>query len=254
MSVGKFVRFSAATLGVLAVLNTARAADFYGGYKDQPAPAPIPAPAWQGFYIGSYGGWGWNSINAADNAVILTNRGSIPFGSSGGNGFLGGAELGYNVQSGIFVFGIEADLGGLDETARGVFVDSANASRVIFVDSGAGFYSDITGRGGVLLGNAFIYGKGGFAYFTGNVRVIDSYDGIFQNSASFTGWTIGAGVEYQIAPNLTVKIEYQYLDIDNGNFSCCIPSSPGRLDDNITANTLKIGVNYMLQGIHTVLN
>ena len=254
MSVGKFVRFSAATLGVLAVLNSARAADLYGGYKDQPPPASVPTPAWEGFYIGGYGGWAWSSINAANNAVILTNQGSVPFGNSGSNGFLGGAELGYNAQSGIFVYGVEADLGGLGDTAKGVFVDSTNAHRVILVDSASGFYSDITGRGGVLLGNAFIYGKGGFAFFTGNVRVIDSYDGIFQNSGSFMGWTVGAGIEYKIVPNLTVKIEYQYLDIDNKNFSCCISSSNARLDDLITANTLKIGINYLLHGMHTALN
>ncbi len=124
MSVGKYVGFSAATLGVLAVLNTARAADLYGGYKD--GQAAVRAPGWQGFYIGGYGGWAWSSINAANNAVIITNRASNPFGSSGGNGLLGGAQLGYNVQSGVFVYGIEADFGGLDTTAKGLFVDPAN--------------------------------------------------------------------------------------------------------------------------------
>lgn len=250
MSVRKFVVFSAATLGVLAVWNTARAADLYGGYKDP----GVPPPAWQGFYIGSYGGWAWSSINAANNAVILTSPGSSPFRSSGGDGWLGGAELGYNVQSGLFVYGIEADVGILDTGAKGIFVDSVTPSRVITVKSDGGFYTDITGRGGLLLGNALFYAKGGFAYFTGSVRVIDAHDNLFQNSGSFTGWTVGGGVEYQVIPNLTVKVEYQYLDLDNGNFSCCLPASYGRLNDNITSNTVKIGVNYILHGIRTSLN
>ncbi len=252
MSVGMFVRFGAATLGALVLANTAEAADLYGGYKDPPG--AIGAPAWQGFYVGGYAGWAWSSIDAANNAVLLTNQGSVPFGSSGADGFLGGAQLGYNVQGGTFVYGVEADFGGLDDGARGSFTDPANTNRVISVKSSAGFYGDVTGRAGLLLGNALIYGKGGFAFFTGNVRVTDAFDGINQDSGTFTGWTVGGGVEYQIAPNLTVKAEYQYLDLDNGNFSCCFAGSSGRLDDNITANTLKIGFNYLLHGLRSPLN
>ncbi len=128
------------------------------------------------------------------------------------------------------------------------------SNKVTSVKSTGGFYSDITGRGGLLLGNALIYGKGGVAFFTGNVRVIDAYDDISQNSGTFTGWTVGGGVEYQVWSNLTVKVEYQYIDLDNGNFSCCLPSSYGHLEDNITANTVKIGINYSLHGMMYSLN
>ena len=251
MSVGKLV--SAATLGVLVAFGTAQGADLYGGYggyKDEP---PVRAFTWQGFYLGAYWGWAWSSIDAANNAVLLTNQGSMPFGSPSSSGLLGGAEFGYNVQSGNFVYGIEVDLGGLDTGASGSYTDPNNTNRTIFVKSAGGFYGDITGRLGLTFGNALIYAKGGFALFTGNVRVTDALDGINQDSGTFTGWTIGGGVEYQLTPNLSLKVEYQYLDLDNENFSCCFSSS-GHLDDNISSNMVKVGVNYFLHGVRSPLN
>lgn len=257
MLVSKCVRSCAVTFGAMIIANAAQAADFYGstgnygGSKDLPSAAP--QPSWQGFYLGASAGWSWDSINAANNVVILTNNGTVPFSSPGTAGLMGGAQLGYNIQASNFVYGIEADFGGLDTGASGVFTDPKNSSRVTSVKSGAGFYGDVTGRAGLTMGNALLYAKAGFAFFTGNVHISDSYDGINQDSGMFTGWTIGGGIEYKLTRNLTMKAEYQYFDVDNNNFSCCLPSSPGRLDDNITANTLKVGFNYLFSDLRSPL-
>ncbi len=237
--------------------SPALAADFYGSsgnygsYKDVP-PAP-PSSSWQGFYLGPTFGWSWTSINAANNAVVISNNQTVPFSHPGTSGMIGGGQLGYNMQASSFVYGIEADFGALDATASGSSVNP-NSQKIITVKSGVGFYGDVTGRVGVIVGNALIYAKGGFAFFTGNVHVNDVTDGISQDSGTFTGWTAGGGVEYKLSHALTVKAEYQYFDLDNGNFSCCLPSSPGQLDDNITANTLKIGLNYYLNDLRSPLD
>jgi len=47
---------------------------------------------WNGLYIGGAGGWGWTSTKGL-NAT----------------GDFGGAQIGYNYQTGNFVFGVEAD-------------------------------------------------------------------------------------------------------------------------------------------------
>jgi len=258
MLVRKCVRSCAVSIGVMIIANSAQAADYYantgnyGGYKDIPAAAP--QPSWQGYYFGASAGWAWSSIDAANNVVILSNNGTVPFSSPGTTGFFGGAQLGYNVQSGNFVYGIEADFGALDSAAKGSYTVPGIPSRVLSVKSSAGFYGDVTGRAGLVMGNALFYAKGGFAFFTGNVHVADTADGIHQDSGTFTGWTLGGGVEYQMTRNLTVKAEYQYFDVDNSNFSCCLPSSAGRLDDQITANTLKVGFNYLVQSAHSPLD
>ncbi len=255
MLVGKCVLSCAAAFGVMLIAGPALAADVYGstggygGYKDQPT-AP-PQPNWAGFYLGPSFGWSWTTINAANNALIISNNQTVPFSHPGTNGMIGGGQLGYNMQSGNFVYGLEADFGGLDAGASG---SSTVAGKTISVKSSTGFYGDVTGRAGVNVGNALIYAKGGFAFFTGNVHIADIADNISQDSGVFTGWTAGGGIEYKLSRTLTMKAEYLYFDLDNSNFSCCLPTTVGKLDDNITANTFRVGLNYYLNDLRSPLD
>jgi opacity protein-like surface antigen len=265
MSVAKFVQCCAAVLGVIAASHPAQAADYYGGYrdqyggyKDQPYygqayPAHCCALAWQGFYVGGNVGGAWSSVEPASNVVVLGGSGIVPVGNLSTSGFLGGFQLGYNIQAGNFVYGIEADFGGIDTGVSGSFAATPPPARVLVVNSGGGFYGDITGRAGYIVGNALIYAKGGFAFFTGSVRVNDAFDGIAQNSGTFTGWTIGAGVEYYIAPQWTLKVEYQFFDFDNNNFSCCTGAAAGRVENAITSNTVKLGFNFFVYSLRSPL-
>jgi opacity protein-like surface antigen len=251
MSVVKFVRRFAAVLGAVAALHPVQAADIYGGYKDQPYYVPIPP--WQGFYAGGHFGGAWSSIEPASNVVILGGGGAIPIGTIDNSGVFGGVQLGYNFQPSNFVYGIEADFGGMDAGANQDFTDPATRARILHVKSSGGFYGDITGRGGIVLGDALLYAKGGFAFFTGDIRINDSFDNIRQNSGTFTGWTIGGGAEYLIAPQWTVKAEYQYFDFDNNNFSCCTGAATGRIENALTSNTVKVGFNYLMHGLRSPL-
>src|SRR5437016_1047173 len=86
---------------VLAVSTSANAADL------RPAPMPTKAPpvayvtppfSWTGFYIGVNGGGGWGSSHSD-----LTGHTSTSGGMAGGT-------VGYNLQMGSWVFGLEADI------------------------------------------------------------------------------------------------------------------------------------------------
>jgi outer membrane immunogenic protein len=247
MSVVKFVRAGAALLSAILLPLSTQAADLYGGYKEPPAYGPLPL--WQGFYLGANIGAGWSSIDPASNVVLLGGGGSIPIGSLSSSGLLGGMQFGYNVQAGNFVYGIEFDLGGFDTGEKGSFADPATPARVLNVKSSGGFFGDITGRAGFSVGAALIYAKGGFAFFTGDVRVVDGFDNIRQDSGTFTGWTVGGGMEYFIAPNWTAKAEYMYYNFDNNNFSCCTGAATNRIENSLTASTVKIGFNYLLHSL-----
>jgi hypothetical protein len=64
---------------------------------------------WTGFYVGLNGGYGWSqalSISIAEPATDtnLTRSSNMP------SGFVGGGQVGYNWQSGHWVFGFEADI------------------------------------------------------------------------------------------------------------------------------------------------
>ena len=77
------------------------------------------------------------------------------------------------------------------------------------------------------------------------------------HSDTLTGWTIGAGAEYAISPSWSIKAEYQHFDfgsmsyatkescvnISLGNKSCI---KDGKTDASLTADAVKLGINYRL--------
>lgn len=114
-------------------------------------------------------------------------------------------------------------------------------AKLLQIDGSGGFYGDITGRAGILFGpGALFYVKAGWAFFTGDVRLSDPSGTVNMDSNSFTGWTVGAGVEYMVAPDWTVKLEYQYIDLSNDG---------GNLGSTIAADTFKIGFNWYVHSV-----
>ncbi len=147
------------------------------------------------------------------------------------SGFLAGGQIGYNYQfpASNFVAGVEADI---DWTSiRGQLGASLNASDTggdsLSANGYAGSHLEYLGTARVRLGYAFgnllPYITGGFAYGQTSSYYNLNYatsptsapTGDIGNSAQHfqTGWTAGAGLEYQITPNLTFKTEYLYASL-----------------------------------------
>ena len=76
------------------------------------------------------------------------------------------------------------------------------------------------------------------------MNATDSEIGSLLSSANKTklGYTLGAGVEYAMMTNWSVKLEYLYVDL--GKFDCGI--SCGAVSDNVSfkANVVRAGLNY----------
>src|ERR1700682_231243 len=70
-------------------------------YKSPAYTAPIFS--WSGFYIGLNGGYGWGKSN-------WTNAAGTTTGDFNVNGYVFGGTLGYNIQAGSIVYGIEGDI------------------------------------------------------------------------------------------------------------------------------------------------
>src|SRR5262245_12999420 len=106
------------SIAALAALGSASAFA-----ADLPVRMPVKAPpvayvvpfSWTGFYIGGNVGWG----GAGDDRVGFHFDGDFlgDVGNAKPNGIFGGGQIGYNWQTGAWVFGVETDLqfSGLDD-------------------------------------------------------------------------------------------------------------------------------------------
>jgi outer membrane immunogenic protein len=152
----------------------------------------------------------------------------IGFGPASSASWLAGAVAGYNWQRGAFVFGFEGDLSGtgLRSETTGRYSDPTNPNFVFpsaDVVARVDWYGTARARVGWATGSFLVYATGGLAY--GNVSLSDNFslgtpgqnNGIgpqfSQISSLKAGWVAGAGVEYMIKPNLSLNLEYQYVDL-----------------------------------------
>jgi outer membrane immunogenic protein len=236
-------KYLAATAAGLALSGSFLAA---ASAADLGAPAPVyvkappPAWSWTGFYIGADVGAAWSNDDVSPTIFDGT---TFPRTNTMRNsGWLGGGTVGYNFQTGHYVFGVESDLGYLQ--AGKSKLDPPNE-----IDSlNSAFYADLTGRLGYAVDNVLFYGKGGWAYYggRGTTTVIT---GAFTpaSSGTFNGWTAGGGIEYKFTPSWSAKVEYQHYDF--GSATATLTNTVGTVfpyKNELTADSLKIGVNYRL--------
>jgi outer membrane immunogenic protein len=229
----KFLLTTVAIAAIGAALP-ARAADL--GYR-QPYPykaAPAyasPIYNWTGFYVGGHVGGAFSSDN---------NFNGLATGNNGNGRFLGGLQVGGDYQfNPNVVVGVEGQYSWLAGS-----VGAAFPGGYAYTNSQRGLGS-ITGRVGYTWGPGLLYVKGGYAYSDNNESV--TFGGIpvaFATSGDHrNGYTVGAGVEYMFAPNWSAKVEYQYYNFGNANFTApaaLVPSGSFSTDDHV----VKVGVNY----------
>src|SRR5579864_5987311 len=203
----KKIVFGVISAVALSPLVSANAADLPArAYRPAPAVAPSPLYDWSGFYIGLNGGGG-SAHKCWDLVSDSAGDGPGPEGCHDATGGTVGGQIGYRWQSANWVFGVEgqgnwADFKG--NNASLFFASTSNQSRV----DGFGL---ITGQVGYAWNNVLFYVKGGAAV-TG-----DKYDafstGLAPASASETRWggTVGAGLEFGVAQNWSLGVEYDHL-------------------------------------------
>jgi outer membrane immunogenic protein len=276
--------FRATFLGLVgaALISPANAADLgmggggTGGYKDEYVPAAI----WTGLYAGVNSGFGWNGTASRVAATAQdTAYGYFPWaGTAGANstrfdGSLGGGQVGYNFQSGRYVFGIESDIEASALAANTSVtvlsgVPSGFGSAAATSSSDLGWFGTVRGRLGYTWDAAMLYATGGLAYgdvkrslglTISNAYATGNATAAAHSESIETGYTVGAGFEYLIAPRWSLKAEYQYIDLGNGkSLSAAANYGPwgGNTAGTATSHTSydaissgRIGVNYHVGAI-----
>jgi outer membrane immunogenic protein len=240
---------------------------------DLPVKAPLaPAAAavynWSGFYAGINAGGAWSHSGDPSTSASCVGAPGFAFGSyfacadipainavgtgsMSGNGFAGGAQAGYNWQFNSTVVGVEADFDAFhakaSRTATGSYVTLPNQFTVSSsIDTNWLF----TARG--RLGWAFDANILG--YVTGGVAVtrvsaansfLDNTtpgfaaggNGVWSASATKIGWTAGAGAEYALSRNWSLRAEYLYVHFDAVTATGVVTDTAGAYGSAISTST-----------------
>ena len=239
-----------AMTALLFAAAEARAADM------QPAAS---AASWAGPYAGLYAGYGWGTADSTapfdPGPGFFYNFGGDRYSFSA-DGFFGGAAAGYNWQRGTLVTGIEGELGYLGLSGSRV---DPNGIAAGFPDTTTSVKSELfgalTARLGVATGNVLVYVKGGVALLKAKARSEDPCIAppagcgtetlVMTGSNTMTGWTLGAGVEWHIAPRWSMKAEFAWFDFGNvGTSGVSSGGDPYSQTVDITARSARIGLNY----------
>ena len=277
-------RFVALAGSVGLMLTSAAAADLP---VFEPVPEAILAPVsydWSGFYLGVHGGYGWGdpdpeltiesdpALNPPCGeciATLIDREGSL-------DGFLGGAQIGYNAQLDRFVVGIEGDASwsGIDgdefvATTLPAGVGGIGSRAVDFesqASADVNWLATIRGRAGIALDRVLVFATGGAAVaevesnytisITGGTQpsglplpIVGRTFG-FGDDKTLAAWTVGGGLEFAATQHVTIKAEYLFMDFDDID-SAAVDTENGSLSPfsydahtDVLLHTAKLGVNW----------
>lgn len=249
---------------------------------------------WAGAYTGINAGGSWSNSGGSnavtcgapggDDVYICNNTDPTPATellnsltrTSSGGQFTGGALAGVNWQSGMFVYGIEGDLGYLNigkrQTGTGGYTTGGGGGAALGGDTfrvntsaSSDFLMTFRGRLGYAISpNLLAYGTGGLA--VGRTTVSSDYqdththggplggNGAVTESRFKLGWAAGAGLEYAYARNWTVRAEYMYVDLGTSSANMTINNpphvpeyTPFNTSYDMNSHILRAGLSYRFQ-------
>jgi len=207
-----------------AFTGPAMAADLY-----TPAPAMYD---WNGAYLGGHVGYLWGDASITEDGL----------GAGGGDfdGVVGGIVGGWNFQSGNWVFGIEGDFGWTG--ADGVGMTTEDDLQEIYTYD-MDWNAHVRGRAGITLGEdgrTLLFVAGGLAiadFKVGEQGVQGWTDG-----GTFTGWSIGGGVNHAFSNNFIAGLELLYDDYGSKTYEWGDEPEPYKV--NLDAVTVRGTATY----------
>lgn len=211
----------------------------------------IAAPNWSGAYFGAFIGIGspssdWSGYD--DDVSAEPQNVSVSLDDSG---YLAGGFLGYNWQSGRWVYGGEIDVAGLDSTEQ-IYLDGAEG---LDLTSDMDAIGSLRARIGYTCEDYLLFVSGGLAWINAS-HVWD--DGTFYEPGNDwdgdpvtiepdTGWVIGGGAEMATSDRVTLRVEFYYYDF--GSTSGTVDQDNGEIDTfkvDQSATAFRFGLGYAL--------
>jgi hemolysin activation/secretion protein/opacity protein-like surface antigen len=250
--------------------------------------API-VPRWNGFFAGLNSGYAWNVSPGVSTFGFPLADGfaQLGFGPVAGasalsvagasnaaaKGFLGGGQVGYNMEVQEFLLGLEGDVDGAGFRDRAASFGSVPDFTLLdtLVVSGAesekslDWLATARGRLGYFANPCVVaYATAGLAVggvgarsvftqqWTGLGANLVSSGAVGAYSNTRAGWTAGAGLEWLFLPSVSLKAEYMYYDLGQAQFAATplvtgfgaaavvLPASRTRFNGQIA----RMGLNY----------
>jgi outer membrane immunogenic protein len=182
-----------------------------------------------GPYVGLHGGYAWDKASG-----IYDNAGAII-----------GGQIGYNLQYGNWVMGIEADA----STTTDSDSITNNGTNLTVLTADVSYLASIRSRLGFVVGDVMLYGTAGVGFvefkFNANAPSL-AFDQSFRHRD--TGGVWGGGLEWNLVEGVTLRGEYLHFDV---KASSGIPGNYPNADsgDRVNFNDVDVaraGINISL--------
>jgi len=229
------------SIALIAFAGSALASDLPSRKAAPAFVPPVPVFTWTGFYAGAQIGGGWGQ--SSDYSFVPMDKPRAT-----GTGVVGGVHAGYNWQVNSLVLGLEGDVEG-----TGISKTFDPHQQFPHYNVGDQFNAKVPWQGslraraGVAIDRALIYATGGLA--VANIKSYYTYLGGIgfagggdYFSATRTGWTMGAGLEYAFADNISARVEYRYSDFGSKTNHTVNWYSTER--NSYTEQAVRIGLTY----------
>jgi outer membrane immunogenic protein len=223
-----------ATIALIAG-TTLAAADDLSNRSAAVTPVIVnPIFNWTGFYAGVHGSWIRDEGDAVRIGLTGVPATAVPNRAGlSDNGLGGGGQIGYQMQFGSLVAGLEADFALSDVGRSRSIVNPASAdpacqcTATTELSSEMNWFGSVRGRVGVAVpslgtffDNSLIYLTGGLAYaqieHQGQITVTPpgvSLQTMRDNVK--IGFTVGAGAEIALTQNVSIRSETLYYNLED---------------------------------------
>jgi outer membrane immunogenic protein len=161
---------------------------------------------WGGAYLGIEGGGAWGRAVVHNDVAGLDQTPHFDL-----KGAHIGYTSGYNIQSGMWVYGYEGDTlymwkkGSASEFPPNAAFQNEIRER---------WLTTFRGRAGYANQNWLLYATGGAVWATVHNDQFGP-PGLIGETHSHWGWTVGAGAEMRLTRELTAKVEYLYIGLQD---------------------------------------
>jgi len=202
---------------------------------------PPPCHEWTGFYVGGFGAWDYAVFDpsvrdaredeAEDAREVEKRAHDLDLNA---NGAEVGGLIGFNFQLHRWVFGVEIDGGytwARNSEHDKFAIPGSDDLYVLAPSIKTHYLATFGGRVGYALGRTcrlLPYVTGGMALgdldFEQRISETDDWSQTRSKDNTNVGWFVGGGLQYALTNHLSVRGQYEYVDLGDVNVSYHVPT------------------------------